>query len=262
MTRIWWLVPIAALLAVSGCTGEGAKSVNSTPKFKELVKTTITPGTGDLVVEKDDTAVVEYKGTFLDGTEFDSNWEQKGNPYPVLVGTGGVIKGWDEGLLGMKVGEHRKLEIPYAMAYGPNGDGGKIPPTADLVFEVRLLDLIKKGEESLYDILEDKPGSGPEVKQGDKVEIHYQAEYANGQEFDNSRKRGKTLTFVVGSSKPPRVVMGLDDGVRGMKAGGKRTLRLPPALVFGPFGSAGIRGNQPIRLTVDLLAVNGQKSSP
>ncbi len=93
-------------------------------------------------VKSGDAISVNYTGTFEDGTAFDSNVDPKFNhvqPFDLpSVGSGMVIKGWDEGLIGMKVGEKRKLVIPGDLAYGPQGRPG-IPPNATLIFEVELL---------------------------------------------------------------------------------------------------------------------------
>lgn len=86
-----------------------------------------------------DTLTVNYTGTLLDGTKFDSSLNPGRDPFVFTVGVGQVIKGWDEGMLGMKVGEQRKLTIPPEMGYGASGAGGIIPPNATLVFVVDLL---------------------------------------------------------------------------------------------------------------------------
>ncbi|MCL5011929.1 MAG: FKBP-type peptidyl-prolyl cis-trans isomerase [Patescibacteria group bacterium] len=95
-----------------------------------------TVGTGD-AVKSGDTVEVNYVGTLENGTKFDSSYD-RGTPFSFTVGAGQVIQGWEQGLIGMKVGGKRKLIIPYTMGYGEQGMG-PIPPKATLIFEIELL---------------------------------------------------------------------------------------------------------------------------
>lgn len=96
-----------------------------------------TVGTGDEAVAGK-SVTVHYTGWLTDGTKFDSS-KDHGQPFTFQLGAGQVIRGWDQGVLGMKVGGARKLTIPPSLGYGANGAGGAIPPNATLVFEVELL---------------------------------------------------------------------------------------------------------------------------
>lgn len=81
---------------------------------------------------------VHYRGTLTDGTKFDSSYD-RGVPFSFNLGAGEVIKGWDQGVAGMRVGGKRKLTIPADLGYGATGAGEIIPPNATLIFEVELL---------------------------------------------------------------------------------------------------------------------------
>ena len=102
-----------------------------------LIKEDLVVGTG-ADATSGQKVTVHYTGWLMNGTKFDSSKDRR-DPFVFSLGKGQVIKGWDEGVQGMKVGGKRKLTIPPAMGYGSRGAGGVIPPNATLVFEVELL---------------------------------------------------------------------------------------------------------------------------
>ena len=111
---------------------EKTVSTDSGLKYVELKKGNgATPKTGQ-------TVVVHYTGTLEDGTKFDSS-RDRNSPFQFKIGVGQVIKGWDEGVGTMKVGDRRQLIIPPELGYGARGAGGVIPPNATLIFDVELL---------------------------------------------------------------------------------------------------------------------------
>lgn len=110
----------------------------------ELQVTDLLVGDGKAVV-KGALITTHYRGTLADGREFDSS-HGRGKPFQCVIGTGRVIKGWDIGLMGMKVGGKRRLCVPAHLAYGERGMGSLVAPGADLTFEIELLEVLTRDD--------------------------------------------------------------------------------------------------------------------
>lgn len=121
---------VILLLAVLCCLIQGCTPAESV-HWTDTVK-----GTGDAVT-LGKIATVEYTGKLKNGIVFDTNVD--GKPFTFTVGKGQVIKGWDQGLIDMKVGGERDLEVPASLAYGANSPSALIPPNSDLSFHIKLL---------------------------------------------------------------------------------------------------------------------------
>ncbi len=137
----------AALLALA-CVGTGYADGKEKPMTQAEATKEVTTESGlkytdvkmgdGTQAKAGDTVEVHYTGTLENGKKFDSS-RDRGTPLVFRVGVGQVIKGWDEGIAGMKVGGQRKLVIPPDLGYGANGAGGVIPPNAILIFDVELV---------------------------------------------------------------------------------------------------------------------------
>ena len=108
----------------------------------ELVIEDIQLGDGKEVV-KGALITTQYHGLLEDGSTFDSSYE-RGKPFQCVIGTGRVIKGWDQGLMGMKVGGKRKLFVPSHLGYGERQFGAHIKPHSNLIFEIELLEVLTR----------------------------------------------------------------------------------------------------------------------
>ncbi|XP_077125405.1 peptidyl-prolyl cis-trans isomerase FKBP9 [Ranitomeya variabilis] len=178
-----------------------------------------------------------YNGSLLDGTFFDSSYSRN-HTYDTYIGKGYVIAGMDEGLLGVCIGEKRRITIPPHLAYGEEGTG-KIPGSAVLVFDIVIVDF-HNPDDSVSIVLNYKPVNCTVLsKKGDYLKYHYNATLMDGTMLDSTHQYGKTYNIVLGSGQ---VIMGMDIGLRDMCVGEKRTVVIPPH--FG-YGEAGVEGEVP-----------------
>jgi peptidylprolyl isomerase len=137
-SNVWPILFLCVALAIIGVTiwkyfsaaGSGNTNVSGLKYVDEVVGTGESPSPGK-------TVIVHYTGRLENGTKFDSSVD-RGQPFQFTIGVGEVIKGWDEGVMTMKVGGKRKLIVPPDLGYGASG-AGPIPPNSTLIFEVELL---------------------------------------------------------------------------------------------------------------------------
>ena len=121
------------------CVGREARSVPATPPpSSDLRVEILREGSGAVAAEPGAEVTVHYVGTLVSGAPFDSS-RDRGKPFSIRLGENRVIKGWEEGLVGMRVGELRRLTIGPDKAYGARGRPPVIPPGATLIFEIELL---------------------------------------------------------------------------------------------------------------------------
>ena len=222
-------------------------------------------GTGE-APKAGDIVSVHYRGTLADGTEFDSSYSRN-EPISFALGTGQVIPGWDEGIALMRKGGKARLIIPPNLAYGSRGAGGVIPPNATLTFEVELVD-IREGSPASPTTIDESAftttpsglkysdmvvGDGATAEAGKTVEVHYTGWLQDGTKFDSSLDRGQTFSVQLGAGQ---VIPGWDEGLQGMKVGGKRQLVIPPDLGYGASGAGGvIPPNATLVFEVELVSV-------
>ncbi|XP_026217479.1 peptidyl-prolyl cis-trans isomerase FKBP10 [Anabas testudineus] len=173
-----------------------------------------------------------YNGTLLSGEAFDSSYSRNAT-YDTYLGQGDLIKGLDEGLLGMCVGERRVLIVPPFLAYGENGYGTLVPPQASLVFEVLLVDVFNPKDDLIVEVKEVPEGCTRRTKARDYIRYHYNGTFQDGSAFDSSYQRNSTYNTYIGMGY---VIKGMDKALQGLCAGEKRRIIIPPHLAYGEGG--------------------------
>ena len=208
-----------------------------------------------------------YTGWLLSGRKFGSS-KDLGKPFQVIMGAGKMIKGWEQGLEGMREGGVRWFRISPAMGYGATAYS-MIPSNSTLIFRVELISsevdeavlenmdffpdtaalTFENGPEGLrYAVI--KQGEGEPAQKGNTAKVHYTGWLTNGYKFDSSRDRGQTFAFMLGAG---RVIRGWELGVQGMLPGEKRILVVPPGLGYGARGAGPIPGGSTLIFAVEYL---------
>lgn len=221
--------------------------------------------------------------------KFASSWDE-GKPFTFTLGRGEVISGWEEGLVELENGDRRELVVPADETDGPFPTG--IPSGHAVIFVVEPLPKKAKGKAQKQgeatpsqksaktpsqtysgpkktkpkvtvpsgpppkklEIKDLEKGSGPGAKPGDEVTVQYVGvNYKSGKEFDASWDRGEPFTFPLGSHS---VIEGWEQGLEGMKVGGRRELIIPPQLGYGSEGGGTIPPNETLVFVIDLEAIN------
>ncbi|XP_036595283.1 peptidyl-prolyl cis-trans isomerase FKBP9 [Trichosurus vulpecula] len=190
-----------------------------------------------------------YNASLLDGTLFDSSYSRN-RTFDTYIGQGYVIAGMDEGLLGVCIGERRRITIPPHLGYGEEGRGN-IPGSAVLVFDIHIIDFHNPSD-SVNITSRYKPHNCSILsKKGDYLKYHYNASLMDGTKLDSTLNLGKTYNIVLGSGQ---VVLGMDMGLRDMCVGEKRTVVIPPHLGYGEAGVVGeVPGSAVLVFDIELL---------
>ncbi|MDX2378459.1 MAG: FKBP-type peptidyl-prolyl cis-trans isomerase [Acidimicrobiia bacterium] len=216
--------------------------------------------------ESGDTVIVHYVGVrSSDGVEFDNSYDRF-EPFPVVLGTSAVIKGWDDGLVGAQTGQRIQLDIPSDLAYGPEARGDVIgadealtfvidvqaviqqPDIADQPSEAGVPESVGATEVTTVDLIE---GEGAELEVGDTAVMHLVLFRGDNLVALDTTWEREPIQIPMN----PQGVAGLVEGMPGMKVGGRRAIVIPPESGFGPEGSTeiGLPAETDIIIVVDLL---------
>ena len=211
-----------------------------------------------------DKVSVHYAGRLTDGSPFDDSYK-RGKPFSFPLGGGRVIKGWDEGIAYLNVGDSATLIIPAELGYG-SVDRPTIPANSTLIFDVQLMEVKKVIKPKEYDVagkdtiytgtglkyIRTNKTDGKEVTAGATVSVHYTGYLLDGTIFDSSVSRGEPISFPIGES---RVIKGWDEGIAYLKVGEKARLIIAPELGYGGRAMGPIPANSTLVFDVELVDV-------
>lgn len=244
-TQFWTGILLAIALTYS-CSALTQKHTIVGKEFKTesgLIYTITHEGSGARA-KQGDKVLVHYTGKHINDSVFDSS-VSRGQPFSFKLGVGQVIKGWDEGVALLNVGDKATFTIPSHLAYGENGAGGVIAPNETLIFDVELLEIMeapKPYDVAGKDTLTTASGlkyiklnttEGKQAEANKLVQVHYSGYLQDGSMFDSSVERGQPLDFPLGQG---RVIKGWDEGIALLKVGEKARLIIPNELGYGERG--------------------------
>jgi FKBP-type peptidyl-prolyl cis-trans isomerase len=255
--------------AEDGATGSEKPEVQIPDELPtELVVTVLTPGSGREAAEGD-TVVVDYVGVRSeDGTEFDNSYD-RGQPFLVNLGGGGVIEGWDQGLRGAQAGSRIQLDIPAELAYGDRGAGGAIRPGDALTFVIDVRAVVPPSNPKDAPEVELEPsegatevvtkdlvvGDGPAIVEGSTALTQLIVYRGDTLEvLDNTWLGGGPVQLDVVEAQ---LIDGIYQGLLGLRAGGRRVITIPFDLAFGEGGneSLGLPAATDLILVIDAIGV-------
>jgi peptidylprolyl isomerase len=271
------IAAVACALTLTACGGGSGTTAATTPAVVQpaFQKIDTVVGTGTEAANND-LLVVNYTGWLYDasksdfkGAKIDSSVDRN-SPIAFTLATGQVLAGWDQGIVGMKAGGKRTLIIPASLAYGANTKTAvasvsgityaAIPANAALVFDVELVSVAKATvpvsvpPPTTLVSVDTVVGTGADAVTGKTLTVKY-----TGYLYDGTRVDFKGVVFdssvsydfVLGGN----VIAGWNQGVVGMKVGGKRTLTIPPSLGYGADVKNGIPANSTLVFDIELVAV-------
>lgn len=273
----------AAILSLSfvliAFAGYAQRKIGNTKKEKKVTTMTVDTittasglkyfitqkGTG-VQAKKGDNVLVHYTGKLMNDTVFDSSYKRN-QPFKFKLGQGMVIKGWDEGIALLKVGDKATFIIPANLAYGPRANGN-IPANSILKFDVELMEvkepiIIKPFDVAGKDTVTTASGlkyikvksvpEGIQASSGKMVAAQYTGYLLDGTKFDSSVERDSPHNFQLGVGQ---VIPGWDEGIALLKVGEKARLIIPANLAYGAQGAGGIiPPNATIVFDVELMKV-------
>jgi FKBP-type peptidyl-prolyl cis-trans isomerase len=228
-----------------------------------LKYTIVKPGKGMMLIPGMNVQI-HYTGFFEDMNQFDSSHDRN-EPLEFTLGRGLVIKGWEEGISKLRVGDKARLWVPYQLAYGETGRG-PIPPAANLIFDVEVLhaEEIKRPApypvsgkdtittESGLQYMVVKKGNGDFPAHGQMVMVDYTGFLLNGNIFDSSVERGQPFRFMLGRNQ---VIPGWDEGIALMDVGARYRFIIPSDLAYGERAIGPIPANATLIFDVELLEI-------